>query len=617
MNQTKYHPLPTPYYVQIFSYLSQNKCVGMKKILEVLDDISKFPNRGSFRWGRFFSVLSWIVLMAIWLCRLLSLLQLLKFWYRKYYGRKKNKTYFGKQDSNRPDIPPWMQEAYFFGWLLLFGCVKLFHIDLPHISLMPFVMGYFLFESSVWMIYYTIFRRFFEVSYSIYHPIEYFVLLPIVACGQALAIHFVFLPTKSLHESFLVLMCLGHEFVPFYIQLIGTLYFAFILSIITSAFPNERRKSDNFYKVGIIGNGEVVKVRTLAALEKSSIRQNKITIFTLKDEENTESKDNLEVFEKFDDAIIRKIKECKLIFIATPSFCHVGYLEQLVNLKLFIVMEKPITVIQQEINVVRSLQQAGLLDNVFFLSYYKLEKALPLTYLAKPSVFYEKYLSTGNKAKLFDNYNRLGAIEEVSVYLVETEDKRKWIYEPGNGGHLFETFLHNVILASQFVGLPQKWNVEWTSFNAKEGNPKKEILLQCNGTSKKGTKLNLIMAKNMDFSFRGAEIKFEHGEIVANFDKQSLKIKRGDKVNHIKVHDQYKDRYAVQVDMAITCYENAIAPEIIDGYENQLEILEWLFKQKPIIKDCKEDDKGYTKLKAGLIKKLKEAELVFKPHGTR
>lgn len=572
----------------------------MKKIFK---KISTPPASSSYKWGSFFSILSWLLLETFWLFRIISILQLLKLGIRKLYEWQQ--VYTGKQDSKRPDVPPFLQEYYFVTWLAVFLICQFSISNVQCNSWIYLLAAYFLFESSVWIIYYTMLRRFFEESYSIYHPIEYFVLLPVVMVSQALAIHFLFWPL-TIDESFLVLMGLSESDVPFYIKMIGILYLAFVLSMIINGFPNEKRKSDAFYKVGIIGNGQVVKQRTLTALKNSSIRQNKIIVFTIDDDERND-KDIIK-FKHFED-IIKDIKECKMVFISTPSYCHVEYLERLVALKVFVVMEKPITVIRKEINFVKSMQKASLLDNVFFLSYYKLEKALPLTYLNKPSVFYEKYLNVNKKAKLFNVYESLGIAKEVDVYLVEGKDDRKWIYETGNGGHLFETFLHNVIIAAQFADLPKDWTVtQWKSANAIAGKQGKPIILECKADSKSNVKLNLIMAKGMDVTFRGARIKFEYGEIIANFETQMLSMTRGNNVHQLHVKEEFKDKYAIQVDMAITCYENPILPEMIDGYENQLEILEWLFDQKSKIKDMdNQEAKEFEKNFADSLENIKQS----------
>ncbi|RZL50753.1 MAG: hypothetical protein EOP00_02845 [Pedobacter sp.] len=552
------------------------------KINNTLNYISTAPERTSWEWGSYISVLSFVFLRAIWLLRIFSVLQLLKIVVRERI--RIAKIFTAKHDSKRADVPPGLQEIYFSLWLfllLLFACslknLLPFQVSLSPKSIKIFAT-YFLIESSVWIIYYTILRRFFEERYSIYHPIEYFVLIPIVMSGQALALSIIY--SLSLDDSFLILMGLSDNAkIQFYIKMIGILYLAFVLSMIINGFPSEKRKSDNFFKVAIIGYGDVVRNRILPALMQSSVRQNRIEIYTDDMEEKAAQIHKIKNLE----TEFKNIIKCKMIWICTPSFSHIEYLEKLYSSKSFLVMEKPITIIKQELNLVRRLKKNGCLENVFFLSYYQLEKALTLTYLVRPTSFYEKYLIfDSSKAKLFENYQNLGQLKKICIYMAEGEDKRVWPHQSENGGQLLETFLHHMVIATQFLSLPSTWNeVTWKVENngvVDQSQPSIIIFYAKAGD----TTIELAMVKNASKSelFRGAKLTYEKGTINADFDKKQLELHAGKAKNVIATNQKYNHNYAIQTDLAITSFENQISPWTIDGYENQLEIIEWLIIEK-------------------------------------
>lgn len=551
-------------------------------IIEFLNRISTQPDQNSWKWGGSISFLSFVILKVIWLLRLFSILQFLKILVRRFL--KFRKRYFKIPDSKRSDVPPFLQEIYFTLWSIFLIFIFYFGEDsIPFFTkreiIIKTISSYFLIESTVWLIYYTVMRRFFEERYSIYHPIEYFVLIPVIMLGQALAIAIAF-DQQSVENAFLVLMGINDdESIPFYVKMIGVLYLAFVLSMIINGFPSEKRKSDSYYGIAIIGYGDVVKNRLLPALNRIFNKKNRIEIFT-NDFENK----RLRVYKISDiKNEVKNIIKSKVIFISTPSFSHFEYLEKLYTHNCFIVMEKPITTIKSELNIIKSLKSRGLLHNVFFLSYYQLEKSLPLTYLLNPSSFYEDYLNINtSKAKLFTNFENLGKLNEISVYLVEGNDNREWVEQDENGGHLLETFLHNIVIASQFTDSPSQWkNIEWSIQNPSDSKSKENIIMLDAISSE--TKIHLLMAKNIkkDKCYRGAKLLYEHGYIFANFDNKKLELVIDNKLmNTISIKDLYKKNYDTQINLALRCFENKIMPETLDGYDQQIDIIEWLITEK-------------------------------------
>ena len=127
-----------------------------KKSNPYIFQVSTKPNISSYKWaGRELSLLSVVLLWTVWLCRLLSLYQHIKALYR-ILGAK-----FGWGDtdnkSGRPNIPHMMGEIYYILWTVLFVVVHIFQLEGPIFQALTM---YYLFESSVWILYYTVFRRF-------------------------------------------------------------------------------------------------------------------------------------------------------------------------------------------------------------------------------------------------------------------------------------------------------------------------------------------------------------------------------------------------------------------------------------------------------------------------
>ncbi|WP_170134791.1 Gfo/Idh/MocA family oxidoreductase [Marinirhabdus gelatinilytica] len=458
--------------------------------------------------------------------------------------------------------------------------LEIFNASLKSSTLKVFAV-YFLIESTVWLIYYTILRRFFEERYSIYHPIEYFVLIPILLCSQAVAISIIY--TLAVDESFLILMGLSEiDKIPFYIKMIGILYLAFVLSMILNGFPSEKRKSDNYYSITIFGFGDVVTERLLPALDRSYIRKNIINIYTIKIIEHNNKDINLFDIKKLNNRL-DDVALSKIIWICTPSYSHIEYLEKFMGLNSLIVIEKPISVNLNELNILKKMKSYNLLDNVFFLSYYKLEKSLPLTYLIYPSIYYAKYLEFKNadKESLSFFYSKLGNLKSLSINLIEGMDNRDWPYKDEYGGHLLETFIHPVVIASQYVEIPQNWkDLVW---NIYKGEKNKELMYELKAISK-GVDVHLRIKKNAKKNDlkKSAEFVYENGKIIADFNKKKIKIfndKSGQSIE-IKVKNEFNGNYDVQVDLVKTVYEDKITPSLIDGFEQQIEIIEWLINQK-------------------------------------
>jgi len=290
------------------------------------------------------------------------------------------------------------------------------------------------------------FRRFFEENYSICHNLEYFVPLPIIFITQAKCI--VILYGGKLSDAIQAMMGVSNlDDYPPYLFLIGIIYLAIAIATIVTNLPSEKVKTKiKSPRISIVGAGDVVSKRLLPAIKKLFPKM-QIDIF---------HKDVCKIDEEayhyynFKDKIIRymkrseiekKIMTSDILWIATPSHKHIPILEEWIykNNK-FIVIEKPLTSDMQELNKVKNYMNSPMWNKVFSLSYYYQEKALPLTYIFNPNLFYEKYLTfKGMLGREWQDLRLdgeewrnlllgLGDLKKCSIEILEGEENREWTW---------------------------------------------------------------------------------------------------------------------------------------------------------------------------------------------
>ena len=216
-------------------------------------------------------------------------------------------------------------------------------------------------------------------------------------------------------------------------------------------------------------------------------------------------------------------------------------------------------------------------EKYFFLSYYLLEKALPLTYIVGGNGHYRKYLNIENEDVAKHALENLGKLQSVNVNIIEGKDDRAWAFDKENGGQLIETFVHNVLICSLFAGLPKYWcevdlkiddKEQTISLNAKSGD----------------AEISLMQAKNQTASLsqnRKAAFVFENGSITANFDEERAIIHINDTKQNsiIEVKQLYRGKYDVQVDLVKRVAQSECRSSEVDGLTNQIEVLMWLLNQ--------------------------------------
>lgn len=481
------------------------------------------------------------------------------------------------QKAKRINVPAWFVEIYYLVVFAVEFLLYLTHSGGQNVGL--YISIYFIFESFVWIVYYSIFRRFFEESYKTQHSLEYFILFPAVLMTQVVA--FACIYGQTIQNTLMYFLCVDNAEHSIIIVL-GFIYQALVIGMIISSFPEERTKAGiKRTKHIIVGNGDVVKRRLIPALNmQNEYIQRKYDIKAIssndKNSENVWVKDDSKTIAEE----IRKISTGRsIIWIETPSNEHVSYLRFLVKgmdlTNKLIVMEKPISVDTQELAEVKTINaDKKIRGHIFYLSYYLLEKALPLYYLYSRREEYKKYLSCSN-LEMFDN--GLGRLKRIEVIISEKEETRESVLN-SQLIQKCDTLIHNVLIASLFAGLPQNWTISEASVD-RNG---KYLILAKSGE----TEIKLVQEKNKDVQVRRtASLKYEFGNVEMNIDSGTLTIvKDGYGISTIKLKPEYSQQYSIQTDMVIRAYNEEILCEESDGLYNQIECMEWLINEKFITK---------------------------------
>ena len=339
--------------------------------------IAATPDRSSYIWkdGQP-SILSIVILWAVWVCRLFSLLQWCKA-IRRLFGylkqeidNKRQKVHEQRVEivdkgSNRRNIPPYFPEVYFLIWL---GIMMVFYFLALQSTVVKVFTYYYLFESITWVAYYTIFRRFFEEKYSLYHSLENLVLLILLFITQMFAFTNLLRDVpdieNDLFQNLLGLLGASWDKTHPVVKLCGAFNAAIVIGMIISNFPSERTKSDiDSEQFIIIGNGDVVRNRLRPAIKKAKFKSPYINTYDLIGENYETGKHiyNCESPTSIVEKVSRRINGKTVLFLCSPSFSHYYYIDELYhrNYSLF-VDEKPISSNVKEL--VSTFLSTGLLS---------------------------------------------------------------------------------------------------------------------------------------------------------------------------------------------------------------------------------------------------------------
>ena len=277
------------------------------------------------------------------------------------------------------------------------------------------------------------------------------------------------------------------------------------------------------------------------------------------------------------DAVIGAEKGDSVIWIETPTHTHIPYLKKLLSSKAAIIaVEKPLATKREDLDYISDIiEDEDIRKRVFFLSYYVIEKALPLRYIADPSPVYERYLDIEDKALMQNCLPHLGALLSAEVNIVEGEDRRIWANNSIYGGQMLETFIHNILIASLFVGTPDTWSD--VSVSEKTAGERLDISLSA---AKGKTEIKLHLAKNApaEECCRYARFVFASGRIDVDLEKQDATVYFDslDKDSRVSVKHQFMHKYLVMVDLVSRAVNGSILSEDSDGIKNQIAATRWI-----------------------------------------
>ena len=541
-----------------------------------LQNISTMPSPESFYWAqKQFSILAAVLLWSIWLSRIFSPLQWFKYVYRVIvtahlkHAHKKDQS-GEKNGSGRVNVPPLLCEVYYILWMVFFALVYTKMLFVPH-WVIQLTTTLFLFESVVWVLYYTIFRRFFESRYSIYHELEYLSELILVILTQALCFS---LRYERPFLSMLVgLLGAGTDSTPVLVTVLGVVVMAIVVSMIISAFPTEKvKKYTPKSKMFILGNGDVVKERLLPALK--TLKNDTSRVYTLPADGDPEPDEKS--IQTYCQLIRDNMDHNSIVWVETPTYTHVDYLKELLDMPVeLIVLEKPITADMAELTYVEKiLSDTNVRNKIFFQNYYLLEKALPLIWLLYSNSCYLKYLDIDHDFPVEDWQEQLGRMTKLEVQILEAKESRIWTLDPQHGGQWLETFIHNVQLATHLVKSPYKWEQICSTRKA----CRNELHAWENGTQ-----IHLLQEKGVpkEEQTRYLEACYEKGRIFVYLEEQFLCMELADagKPYYIRVNDDWKQKYLIITDLVLRVKRNQIPVWEADGLYDELLVNRWLLEQ--------------------------------------
>lgn len=204
-----------------------------------LEMLANKPDKSSYDWKGNYSIFNFILFWSIRGLRLVSALQFAKLIFR---------SPFKDQDANkeRPDVPPLFQELYFTVW----GILLIVQVSRGLSSSFICILNvYFLIESTTWILYYGVFRRFFEKKYKTYHELEHLPLILLMIPLQAIAYAACLM---NINANTNITWCkvmpvlLGQAKEDMIIPgIFGFLYSAIVISMVIRSFPDEKTKEED------------------------------------------------------------------------------------------------------------------------------------------------------------------------------------------------------------------------------------------------------------------------------------------------------------------------------------------------------------------------------------
>lgn len=297
------------------------------------------------------------------------------------------------------------------------------------------------------------------------------------------------------------------------------------------------------------------------------------------------------------DIIAGLVADACPVIVATPSDSHWVYVDAVTKVGLRCVVEKPLTSVPGEVRILR--RRLGELRHlVFALSYYGLEKALPLSYCLAQNDRFARFLDidvaagngsrpAGSERTLHQMVAELGAPRSLRVDLIEGAERspsgaqRAWTERPN--GLAFETLIHPLIVAQKFAkhvaaSLAEFHPVTRAGSYREAATPGATTFLRLDGQIGSAS-VALTTGKYADASSqrRRGEACFANGTLAFDFDAMTADLRLIDGARaSVRVRDTFAGRYAVQARLALDFLEHGWASDRFDDLDDQMSVLGWL-----------------------------------------
>lgn len=484
------------------------------------------------------------------------------------------------------------------------------------------VIGVFLIESFVWVFYYMLARVLLERYLTIYNEVEYLISLPVVIATQVFLIS---LLVQNLSPSEVLSLMFGIggvngslEFQVLALGLMGVVYVVIVIANLIRIVPSiSVLKRPN---ITIIGAGDVVENRILKALLKLyEPSQIAVVSDVINDEfKSLLSEKNIyykEVFFKKEGAsqknalyshkqresiknkIIEFVKSrSTYAIIATPSDEHFSYIQALANEGIKFAVEKPICVAIPQLKMLKA-NGKGLMNNGFLLSYYWLEKGLPLNYFLTLNPIYRDLLKVSASNETLDTPSSLAYVKEslgeprliVSEFLEGDEtENRFWTEIPETGGLIAETLIHPITMIKNILG--SQAEIKWGERAYVKVKERKTLIQQkynidigftyIDWIGKSGDcNIRLRLGKYTDKKRRVMHATYENGKIVADFDKQTCSVYlkaiggSGKEIEKFTIKLLHEGKYETQMLLFHEYIQRGWNELRYDDFPNQIDVL--------------------------------------------
>jgi hypothetical protein len=436
---------------------------------------------------------------------------------------------------------------YFIAGILILSGLGAIRTYVPVVSVsVSVLLGV---ESVIWIAYYLVLRSFIEGEYTAYHAAEYPLQLPIVigVLCQAVAT----IAGVSVIDTLGALAGVGGVDLGSPYQTIVAIVRVLLLgtgvAALINSLPTIKPRANEM--VAVVGSGDVVAKRILPALHSQGITRREVMVFTLTGGDTQIVDDGYALVQlgSVREVVNRIVSERAPAIIATSTDAHLPYIEAFVDRGVCFAVEKPVV---GHTTGVRALPPAFLEARTgLALSYYTMEKGLPLMFALRPDQRLENYLeSVDDRAITSEFWNStrrsLGPLRSYQVVLREGRERspsgtsRHWTETPPTLHPLIETSVH--MLQFLFVADPQTVDSDFTDVNAAWGHDENRLLeLEALGLSEAIAPTWLTLTGrcgdvHVDLDFkkfaarteceRTAKLEFENGFLVASFDECSVRL---------------------------------------------------------------------------------------------